>query len=247
MVVCKKELLLWQGKRKTLKQTFMKKLVVYMSIIAMALLVPLVKTHAQDPITIVIKEGIKKVIKAVDLKIQRLQNQTIWLQNAQKVIENTMSKLKLDEITDWVEKQRSLYKDYFEELWKVKNVIVYYHRVKEIAEKQVRLIEDYKKAWALFRKDKHFSPEEIVYMGKVFKGILDESVKNLDQVLLVIHSFSTQMTDAQRMQIIDTAAEKIEANYTDLKAFNQQGILLSLQRAKANNEIEAVKQLYGIK
>ena len=56
MEVCKKELLLWQGKRKTLKQTFMKKLVVYMSIIAMALLVPLVKTHAQDPITIVIKE-----------------------------------------------------------------------------------------------------------------------------------------------------------------------------------------------
>src|ERR1700691_3659973 len=50
----------------------------------------------------VIKEGITKVIKAVDLKIQRLQTQTIWLQNAQKEIENVMSKVKLDEISGWV-------------------------------------------------------------------------------------------------------------------------------------------------
>ena len=55
---------------------------------------------AQDPITLIIKEGIKKVIVAVDLKIQRLQTKTIWLQNAQKVIENAMSKLKLNQITN---------------------------------------------------------------------------------------------------------------------------------------------------
>jgi hypothetical protein len=52
---------------------------------------------------------VKKVIVAIDLKIQRLQTKTVWLQNAQKVVENTMSKLKLDEITDWVQKQKDLY------------------------------------------------------------------------------------------------------------------------------------------
>ena len=44
------------------------------------------KAVAQDPITLIIKEGITKVIVAVDLKIQRLQNETIWLQNAQKTL-----------------------------------------------------------------------------------------------------------------------------------------------------------------
>ena len=73
-------------------------------------------SKAQMPIAEIIKEGIKKVIKAVDLQIQRLQNKTIWLQNAQKAIENEMSKLKLDDISDWVEKQRKLYADYFDEL-----------------------------------------------------------------------------------------------------------------------------------
>ena len=75
------------------------------------------QSRAQDPITEVIRQGIVKVIRAIDLKIQRLQNETIWLQNAQKTLENTMSKLKLDEISDWVERQRKLYGDYFQELW----------------------------------------------------------------------------------------------------------------------------------
>src|SRR5689334_3141587 len=76
---------------------------------------------AQDPVTEAIKQGVIKVIKAIDLRIQRIQNQTIWLQNAQKVIENKMSELKLSEIRDWVEKQRKLYADYFDELWKIKS------------------------------------------------------------------------------------------------------------------------------
>ena len=84
------------------------------------MLLPMQKTNAQIPVLEIIRQGIKKVIIAVDLKIQRLQNKTIWLQNAQKTIENTMSKLRLDEIGDWVERQRKLYADYFDELHKVK-------------------------------------------------------------------------------------------------------------------------------
>src|SRR3954462_6349488 len=101
----------------------MTKILIIIVMVVAATLQPSQEALAQDPITEIIKAGIKKVIKAVDLKIQRLQNQTIWLQNAQKVIENTMSVVKLNEITDWVEKQRVLYKDYYNELWQVKNVI----------------------------------------------------------------------------------------------------------------------------
>ncbi len=224
----------------------MKKLLVSIAVIVMVSILPLNKINAQDPITLIIKKGIVKVIKAADLKIQRLQNKTIWLQNAQKVVENTMSQLKLDEITDWVEKQRTLYKDYFDELWKVKNIISYYHRIREIIEKQVRLVEEYKKVWALFKQDKHFTGDELLYMGQVYNGILDDSVKNLDQLFLVINSFSTQMSDAKRLEIINSAADQIEVNYNDLKAFNQQSILLSLQRAKDKNDVDVVKQLYGL-
>lgn len=178
--------------------------------------------------------------------IQRQQNKVIWLQNAQKTLENTMSKLKLDEITDWVDKQKTLYKDYYEELQKVKAIISYYRRIKEITEKQVRLVEEYKRAWGLFKQDKHFTADELSYMGSVYSGILDESVKNLDQIFIVINSFQMQMSDAKRLEIINAAADRINVNYNDLKMFNQQGIIISLQRAKAQNDVDVVKKLYGL-
>ena len=225
----------------------MKKILTIIVLVVAATLQPSQELLAQDPITEIIKAGIKKVIKAVDLKIQRLQNQTIWLQNAQKVIENTMSEVKLNEITDWVEKQRVLYRDYYDELWKVKSIISYYHRIKEVTNKQVQLVNEYKRAWGLFKQDKHFTIEELEYMGRVYNGILDESVKNLDQIFLVVNSFSTQMSDAKRLEIINTAYNQVETNYTDLKAFNQQNALVSLQRAKSKNDVDVVKELYGLK
>jgi hypothetical protein len=223
----------------------MKKLLASMMIVIALTIVP-VHVHAQDPITEAIKEGVTKVIKAIDLQVQRWQNETIWLQNAQKVLENTMSEFKLNDISDWVEKQRTLYADYFDELWKVKNAIAYYHRIKEVTEMEVRLVKEYKKAYGQFKSDSHFTLQEIVYMGKVYAGIMDESAKSLDNLLIVINSFSTQMSDAKRLAIIDAVAEQIEENYRDLQGFNHSNALISLQRAADYKDAEVIKRLYGL-
>jgi len=209
-------------------------------------IVPIQQLKAQDPITEIIKAAVKKVIKAVDLKIQRLQNKTIWLQNAQKTLENKMSQLKLNEIKDWVEKQRKLYDDYFQELWKVKTALVYYQRVKDIIQQQVQLVNEYKGAWALFKQDKNFTPEELDYMFNIYTGMMDESLKGVDQLFLVVNAFTTQMSDGKRLEIINTVADNIEQQFVDMKEFNNQQKLLSLQRAVEKNEIEYVKRLYGI-
>ncbi len=224
----------------------MKKLLLILAITGLATMAPVQQAKAQIPIVDIIKNAIKKVIKAIDLQIQKQQNKVIWLQNAQKTLENTMSKLKLDEITDWVDKQKELYKGYYDELAKVKAVISYYRRIKDITEKQVHLVNEYKRAWGLFQQDKHFTQDEISYMGDVYSGILDESIKNMDQVFLVINSFQTQMSDAKRLELINEASDRVDINYNDLKAFNQQGILLSLQRAKAQNDVDVTKKMYGI-
>jgi hypothetical protein len=198
------------------------------------------------PILEIVKAVTKKVIKAIDLRIQKLQNKTIWLQNAQKKVENVLSKLKLDEISDWTKKQKELYKEYYEELAKVKSVITYYQRIKEITKKQTRLVQEYEKVWNLFKQDAHFKESEIEYMERVYTGILEESVKNIDQIFLILDSFTTQMSDLQRLEIINRAADEIDSNYDDLSLFNQQNIMLSLQRAKTEADVNQVKQFYGI-
>lgn len=198
------------------------------------------------PILEIVKAVTKKVIKAIDLRIQRLQNKTIWLQNAQKQVENVLSKLKLDEISDWTQKQKDLYKGYYEELAKVKSIITYYQRIREITKKQTQLVHEYERAWNLFKQDTHFKDSEIQYMERVYTGILEESVKNIDQIFLILDSFATQMSDLKRLEIINKAADQIDGNYDDLTMFNQQNILLSLQRAKTEADVKQVKQFYGI-
>jgi hypothetical protein len=225
----------------------MKKLLVTIVIVLAETIAPMQTVSAQDPITLIIKEGITKAIKAVDLQIQRSQNETIWLQNAQKVVENAMTQAKLAEISDWVEKQRTLYKDYFEELWKVKNAIAMYHRIKEVTTKQIALVNEYKNAFSLFKMDANFNQDEIGYMGKFYTGLIDESVKNLEQLFLVVNSFSTQMSDAKRLEIINSVADKVDKHYNDLKEFNNESIILSVQRAKTKHEVDTVKELYGLR
>lgn len=205
---------------------------------------PYQQTHAQ--ILEIIQAGVKKVIMAVDLEVQRIQNKTIWLQNAQKEMENVLSQTKLTEISDWAQKQKDLYGDYFNELWQVKDAIEYYHRIEDIMKKQVMLVSEYQSAYGLFKQDQHFTPDEIDYMGKVYSGIINESLKNLDQLFLVINSFTTQMSDEKRMEIINNAGDAMNENYDDLKSFNSQNMMLSLQRSKDLNEVNTVKQLYGL-
>ncbi len=195
---------------------------------------------------IVILEIIKAAINAADLVVQQIQNETIVLQNAQKELENITTKLDLDEITDWVTKIRDLYADYYKELETVKNIISDYDKIKGLVEMQSRIVSEYNSAYALFKQDKHFSVTELDYMANVYSGILDQSLKNLDQALLVINSLTISMTDAQRLNIINGASVGMQKNYDDLRRFNNQNVQLSLQRGVAEGNIDEVKSLYGL-
>lgn len=201
---------------------------------------------AQSQVSEVIQAAVKKAIIALDLKIQRLQNKTIWLQNAQKQLENTMSKLKLQQISGWVQQQEDLFREYYQELKTVKDLITTWKRVTDIIKKQEALVAAYKKAFSLFQQDAHFTTAEIRYMGEVYAGILGQSVQNLDEIYMVIKSFSLQMGDAERMKVIAAAAAKIDRNYADLQEFTAQNETLSLSRSKDEQEVLIIKSLYGL-
>jgi hypothetical protein len=225
----------------------MKNYMVILPLSAVSIFVSLPKgADAQIVVSQVLSETVGRVIRAIDLEVQRMQNQTIWLQNAQKVLENQLSKLKLTEISGWSEKQKDLYGNYYNELWQVKSIIAYYERIKDMTEKQAVLVSQYNHAWNLMKQDKHFSADELTYMQMVYSGILQESVKNLDEVLVVINSFKTQMSDAKRLELVDKAGDCIDTNCSDLKQFNNQNYILSIQRAKDENEVLTLKKYYGI-
>ena len=221
----------------------MKKKIV-MLVLSCFLLIPF-SMRAQVPVVDLVGELVAKVIIAIDLKVQRLQNETIWLQNAQKTVENSMSKLKLEEIRDWVEEHRKLYEDYFQELWKVKDAISTYYRVKEIIDKQLLVVKEYKSAWTLLQQDTNFTPDELKVIYATYSGMLQQSLKNLDGLFLVVNAFVTQMPDGKRLQFIQEAGNGMDQILGDLREFNQQNKMISLQRGVERGEVERVKKLYG--
>ena len=223
----------------------MNKMFVGLALCFCLVIAPTQKSHAI--IWEVVRQALIAAIKAADLAVQRLQNKTIWLQNAQKQVENVLTKLKLDEISDWTKKHKEQYQQYFDELNKVKQAISSYKRVKEVIGRQIAIVDEYKAAFALFRNDKHFTAQEIDYMAKVYTGIIDESLKNVDNLFLVINSFSTKMTDGKRIEILNRVADGIDVNLNDLRSFNNENKKLVLQRARDQKDVEQIKLMYGIK
>jgi len=204
------------------------------------------KTHAQFPIADIIQAGIKKVVVATDLAIQRLQTETIALQNTQKALENAMQLQRLTDIADWAQHQKDLFEGYYQELWQVKNVLSMYHKVKDITEQQEQLVAAYKKAWVAIRQDAHFNTEELEHIGATYSAILDRSIQQTEQLTTVITAYLTQMEDGGRLEAIDHLEEQMDRNRRDLLAFTEENILLSLQRSKDQQDIRMIQTLYNI-
>jgi conjugation system TraG family ATPase len=194
----------------------------------------------------IIEAAAKKVIVAADVEVQRLQTQTIDLQDAAKALENSMAGDLLGDITDWVQQEEDLVGAYYQELWQVKTALSSYSKTATLIERQVRLVREEQQDWAAVQRDPHFSAGELTHIANVYNGILAESSRNVQQIELVIKAFVTQMEDAGRLGIIDETSGGIDANYRDLRDFTQENMLLSLQRAKDENDLLTIKALYNL-
>lgn len=221
-----------------------KKISIILLLSSIALFAPVQKTQAQ--LIDAIEEIIKDAIMAVDLGIQKVQTQTVYLQDAQKAVENAMQQLHLNDITNWVQKQKDLYSEYYQELWQIKSAIAAYQRVKDIIAKETQLVSDYKRAYSLLQQDNHFSSDELSHIYNIYTGIINQSIENVDQIATVINAFVTQMSDADRLRIIDDAGSRIDKNYNDCRQFTQENIQISLERSKDLGDLETVRNLYGI-
>jgi hypothetical protein len=212
-------------------------------LLGLALAGPCAKSSAQIEI---VTEIIKEAIMAVDLGIQKAQTVTINLQDAEKLAENEMEQLDLDDITDWVQNEYDLFNGYYQELWQVKAVLSTYTKVVSMIDRQAQLLRQEQAAMAAVRQDAHFSAAEVSYIAQVYAGIVKESADNIQKLELVIQSFVTQMSDGDRLALIDGAAAGIDKNSNDLDVFSQQNSLLSLERAQDQADINQIKLLYGL-
>jgi hypothetical protein len=214
--------------------------------IALALSGACESVSAQIPGAGLVTGLLKKVIVAMDLKVQQMQNKVIALQNTQKQLENQLSLGKLRDISDWLGQEKELYRSYYEELSRVKALLSDYAVVRRTIRQQIQLVGEYKRAWSLFANDRHFNAAELQYMSNIYNGILGESIRNLDELMLAVTAARTRMNDGERLKLISHASGALQSNLDHLRQFNGQNAALSYSRASGDRDKAQIRKLYSI-
>lgn len=140
-----------------------------------------------------------------------------------------------------------LHQAFFDRLLEVSPAVRKYKRVADIISYQKRLMQEHKKAFNYFKRTGSFSLEEISYLEKVYRNLFQNSLKSLDDLLMVITASRLRMSDDERLEAIDKIFSDMQDKLTFLRSFNNSTKLLAVQRLKEQTEIEISKKLSDIK
>jgi hypothetical protein len=84
-------------------------------------------------------------------------------------------------------------------------------------------------------------------MSKVYSNLFQESLKKLDELIMVITAGQLRMSDDERISAIDRIYSEVEDQLHFLRHFNSNTTILSAQRTKEFQEVEISKKLSGVK
>jgi hypothetical protein len=150
-------------------------------------------------------------------------------------------------IKDISEGNFTLHKDFLDGLLAVSPVVQKYRRIADITSYQLRIVKGCKTALHQFKQDKHFTPDEIEHLGKVYSNLLNEGIKCLDELAMIITSGKLRMSDDERLQAIDKIYGKIVEQFSFLQDLNNSTAILSVQREKDQQELDISRKVNGIK
>jgi DNA repair ATPase RecN len=139
-----------------------------------------------------------------------------------------------------------LHEAFLDGLLEVSPAVKRYRRIAEIVDFQLKLVSEYRTAFAQFQSGKYFNKDELDYMAGVYSRLINQSIKNLDALTMVVTAKKMRMSDDERLAAIDKIHEEMQDKLVFLRHFNSTAATLDLQRAKVYVELETSAQLNGV-
>lgn len=141
----------------------------------------------------------------------------------------------------------SLHKTFLDALMQVSPAVKNYKRVGEIVNFQILLVKESRNGLNRFARNGSFSPQEIGYFEKVYANLLSQSLRNLDELTMILTADKLRMSDDERLQALDMIYLQMQDKLLFLRDFNASSNILALQRAKEKNDVYASKELRELK
>jgi hypothetical protein len=140
----------------------------------------------------------------------------------------------------------SLHEAFLDGLYLVSPTVRKYPRITDIINDQAQLVSEYKRASGAFHSDQQFSPDELAYMMTIYNNLISQSLKNLDDLSMIVTDSKLRMSDAERLTAIDRIYLESHNQLSYLRKFNDQASRISWQRSQGTADKQSVKSIYGI-
>lgn len=132
-------------------------------------------------------------------------------------------------------------------LYAVNPAIRNYRKLPRIIHYQQILLSEYKRAYQRFKNDPNFSVEELRYLENVYGYLVKQSLKNIEELTMIITATKLRMSDDERLKAIDRIYIDMEDKVAFLRYFNNSTSMLALQRAREQSEVNTSLKLNDIK
>lgn len=139
-----------------------------------------------------------------------------------------------------------LHQVFLDGLLNVSPTVRKYKRIPQIVAYQQLLVKEYKRAFNRFKDDEHLTPAEIRYVTNVYENLVRQSLKNLEELTMIITASQLRMNDDERLTAIDRIFFDMADKASFLRQFNNSTRLLIIQRAKEKSEVDALRKLNKI-
>lgn len=190
-------------------------------------------------------------IKAQTVEAQQLLLNVEKLAQLKKILKNMYKGYEVvskgyNAIQDISKGNFNIHQVFLDELMMVSPVVKKYKRVTDILQCQSQILTEYKKALKQFKGSSLFNSSELNYIVDVNKNLFNTSLKNLNELALVITARQLRMTDDERILAIDRIYKEISDQLLFLRSFNSENSALALQRKMEQQEVKKSQTLNGL-
>jgi hypothetical protein len=140
----------------------------------------------------------------------------------------------------------NLHQAFLDGLLAVSPVVQNYVKIANIINNEAELVKEYKAAAGYLNSGGRFSAAELNYFNTLYGNLLTGSVRNLDELAMVITAGTLRMSDAERLAAIDRIDKDMTGKLSFLRVFNNEAAIQAGQRGIEQNNILAMKGIFGI-
>ncbi len=152
-----------------------------------------------------------------------------------------------NQITSLAKGNFDLHKNYLDGLLAISPTVRKYKKIESIISTQLLLVKESKAFYSKIRTNGLFNSNELIQVNEQYNQIINSSLRNLDELSVVLTPGALRMQDDERIAAIDRMDLEMQAALKELRSFNETKNAVLIARQRIQRDVNISRQIIGIK